>query len=453
MDIDAVARTFYARVKGNKVTSYNTYVESALYRNPVLMKSFLLLQHTYHFLATTILFITCSYPTCIATHFCSFPMSSNQEKAPSTVKGKKWRQGVHDPFGESPPFEKRISEIIEYHPLLTMERTPEWLGSMAICRFHNDAEHHHSIVRVHTLYRSIFSRSVHDQTTMPGLLRIGETIACFTSGNQKAVSAITFVHDKEGTVIILFLCTLSSYQTLGIGSFLLKLVYHTVQSRCRDSNVKVFLLCNTTCKGSPLSWYNKRGFDLLTTKSGKPSKPSFSAGVRTLFANDQDNKVKRYLTDTVGLKWLAKLLLKSDFSKNVPEKHYKRFLTNPNCSHPSDTCVYATLVDVRTLSELDKCTPYFKADDNIKQLFDPKTFQSPLSPPRVLGDDEDKFTAIHGNPPAFVSWTSRCFTKLGNHQMDSDMVDLTLAWVQRHQSLSIWNNLTIFFPLETPLTG
>ena len=350
-----------------------------------------------------------------------------------------------DPFGSSPPFEKTYGYLWKYIPKLTQDQVPPWLKKLVLRRFHGETTV--EAMAAHSLYRQIFESNEHDCRSIPEMQRIGETIACFkpVKSNElctsSAVSAITFVH-REGAIIVLFLGTQRDYQQLGIAGTLLNLMLQTVRTRISATvKMTVSLLCNTKDQATPLLFYQKRGFVLLHQQ------PTFPNSMQQLFSNDKHEYVRNYLNEETNLVWLGKSVLEIDFiwktpadpNANSPQPHYARFLTKPNPT-TGDRCVYAAIDAITTITALDECKPDPNTQAHVTNLFSPNKFM-------LTTTDDDEFQPIHGHPKIYVTWVGRCFTKLGNSAIDSEVLEITLAWIQRRQRAPLWKKMFKIVPI------
>ena len=80
---------------------------------------------------------------------------------------------------------------------------------------------------------------------------------------------------------------------------------------------------------------------------------------------------------------------------------------------------------------LDKCTPTSSPKQVRYNKFVLDLFQGAK---KGVDDATRVFSVPPGNRPVFVSWVSRCHQLSGLHPYDQDILDLTIAWSQRHHA-------------------
>ena len=115
-------------------------------------------------------------------------MSNSTKKGKGIASRSPSIKDKEDPFGASPPLQKTIvGELVcHYVPSLTKSQLPALVECLR--RNNADNEHPSATLALHCfLYRTIFERNDHDRLQIPAMLRIGDTMACFTPCKEKAV--------------------------------------------------------------------------------------------------------------------------------------------------------------------------------------------------------------------------------------------------------------------------
>ena len=203
---------------------------------------------------------------------------------------------------------------------------------------------------------------------------------------------------------------------MGLGQMLLRLLLRRARHVHQDvdDDVVLYLLANQTKNKDAWKWYKKRGFHVLEKR------PSFSPNMVAAFHNHVDPAIKKYLKSKSSLQWLSKKL---DVTTDYELKKVlilQGMFVNPYALWKPNA--YAMLPSHVSLHELDKCMPTSKVKA-IKHLF--------ALPKQTIANYTIPVGYSH---TVYVTWVSRTFQLSGKTTFDVDMLDLCIAWSQRHNA-------------------
>ena len=100
-------------------------------------------------------------------------------------------------------------------------------------------------------------------------LRLGGTLAILTPDRKTFVATLTFV-ERSGDVVILFFATLHSFQSTGMGWFLLSLLYNKVYTQLKvanSSNSLITFYLKANERLDVFAFYKQRDFKLMSSVS------------------------------------------------------------------------------------------------------------------------------------------------------------------------------------------
>ena len=124
--------------------------------------------------------------------------------------------------------------------------------------------------------------------------------------------------------MVLFLSTLTGFQSMGFATFLLSLLQEVVWGREKKTPISVYLKANEKENPTAWAWYEKRGFSPMTDTQSFPSHLILS------FNNEGDENLKHYLGVTKGLTWVQKHVTERDFITFNEGYFHAQFFTNPD---------------------------------------------------------------------------------------------------------------------------